>query len=303
MTSRFALITQSYKADLNECRLLCESIDKFAPNIDHIIFVNDEDESLFAALNYGRHKVVRKGVLLPRTFVRLPWKIAGHHFHISPFTLPIREWIVQQICKLAVFEYLGADYDAVFHLDSELVFMRPLNVDEWVKNGRYMMYRVDNVNEPSHDEYCNAAEALLPIDKGMPTTRQFNYMCQPTCFQRANLQEMLRHIRKRNLLRNWKYALSNTYRFSEYYLYNIFTDNVLNSRNHFHISVRPFSVVDISLIHDSSELGSEIRKQMSQPGVTGLCLQKRERKNLAAQYLPANIIESTIKQIWNEQAD
>ena len=78
-----AFVTQSYKADFDECRLLCESIDRFAPDIDHFIFVNDEDEAMFARLCYGRHRVARKGTLLPRGFVRVPWKIAGHHFHIS----------------------------------------------------------------------------------------------------------------------------------------------------------------------------------------------------------------------------
>ena len=43
MENKVAIITQSYKNDFRECKLLCESMDKFAPNIDHYIFVNDED--------------------------------------------------------------------------------------------------------------------------------------------------------------------------------------------------------------------------------------------------------------------
>ena len=214
-----AFVTQSYKADFDECRLLCESIDRFAPDIDHFIFVNDEDEAMFAPLCYGRHRVARKGTLLPRGFVRVPWKIAGHHFHISPFTLPVREWIVQQICKLAVFEHIGREYDAVFHIDSEIAFMRPFDIGRWVHpDGLCMMYRVDNTGEPSHDEYCDAAEKLLPIEKGAAETRRYNYMCQPTCFERENLTAMLTDISRRAPFRNWKLALANTCRFSEYYL-------------------------------------------------------------------------------------
>lgn len=31
MENKVAIITQSYKNDFRECKLLCESIDKFAP--------------------------------------------------------------------------------------------------------------------------------------------------------------------------------------------------------------------------------------------------------------------------------
>lgn len=299
-----AFVTQSYKADFDECRLLCESIDRFAPDIDHFIFVNDEDEALFAPLSYGRHRVARKGLLLPRCFVRVPWKIAGHHFHVSPLTLPVREWIVQQICKLAVFEYIGREYDAVFHIDSEIVFMRPFDVERWVHpDGSYMMFRVDNVCEPSHDEYCDAAEKLLPIAGGMAETRRYNYMCQPTCFERENLTAMLEDIARRSPLRSWKLALANTYRFSEYYLYDIYTDQVLGGRNHYHIAERPFPVVDISLYRDDVSLGHAIAQAMECPVAEGVWLQKRDRKKLADTYLPSAEIESTIKRLWNDQAD
>lgn len=66
-------------------------------------------------------------------------------------------------------------------------------------------------------------------------------------FRARNLTAMLTDISRRAPFRNWKLALANTYRFSEYYLYDIYTDRVLGGRNHFHIAERPFPVVDISL--------------------------------------------------------
>lgn len=103
---KIAIVTQSYKNDFNECRLLCESIDRFAKQLDHFIFVNDEDWGLFKALDYGNHHIFKKSVILPCYLVRVPFKILGHHFHVSPFTIPVREWIIQQICKLGAFEVL-----------------------------------------------------------------------------------------------------------------------------------------------------------------------------------------------------
>lgn len=60
MENKVAIITQSYKNDFRECKLLCESIDKFAPNLDHYIFVNDEDIEMFMCLQYGKHVVLKK---------------------------------------------------------------------------------------------------------------------------------------------------------------------------------------------------------------------------------------------------
>lgn len=49
---KLAFITQSYKNDYKECALLCESMDRFLPKeIDHFIFVNDEDYDLFLSLS------------------------------------------------------------------------------------------------------------------------------------------------------------------------------------------------------------------------------------------------------------
>ena len=57
---KLAFITQSYKNDYKECALLCESMDRFLPKeIDHFIFVNDEDYDLFLSL-HNEHHIVYK---------------------------------------------------------------------------------------------------------------------------------------------------------------------------------------------------------------------------------------------------
>lgn len=58
---KLAIVTQSYKADFDECGLLCKSIDKFVPgDILHYIFVNDEDYTQFLVYDYGQHCVLKK---------------------------------------------------------------------------------------------------------------------------------------------------------------------------------------------------------------------------------------------------
>lgn len=132
---KIALVTQSYRDDFEECRLLCESIDRFARDMMHFIFVNDEDEKMFRPLEYGNHKVLKKGTIMPWYFFRLPFKFKGHRFKISPLSLPVRGWIEQQICKLGIFDIIGKEYDAVLNIDSECVLMKPLVVERYILNG------------------------------------------------------------------------------------------------------------------------------------------------------------------------
>ncbi len=295
-----AFVTQSYKADFHECRLLCESIDRFAPDLDHFIFVNDEDYKMFLALNYGNHRVYRKSTVLPRYLVRLPLKLMGHHFHVSPFTIPVREWIIQQICKLGVFEVIGDEYEATFNVDSECVLMRPFSTDEWVRDGKYMMFRPVNVNEPSHDEYCNAYMRLLKVD---PSRRddvwRYNYMNSATCFVRENVEELLGAIAQNNIARSWKLALCNTYRFSENYTYGIFTNYRLGGRHHFVADYRPLTLIDICTLPDPDRFAKALAGAMADSRTAGVWLQKKDRKNLAGKYLDFATIERIVKEYWN----
>lgn len=298
---KLAIITQSYKNDFKECKLLCESIDKFAPEIDHFIFVNDEDIQMFTELNYKRHVVYKKSAILPWFLVRVPFKIMGHYFHISPITIPVREWIIQQICKLGVFKVIGSEYDAVFNIDSETVFMKPLDISQWVKDGKYMMYRVVNVNEPSHDEYCKAAEKLLGLEGHLEEISKYNYMNTPVCFVKENLESLLTEIKKHSGWHSWKIVLCNTYRFSEYYTYGIYTDKVLHMKNHFFIDRHFFPQIDISECNGLEDFKKKMVNQLADSQSMGLWLQKKDRKLLADKYLDFSQINKVIHQYWNKE--
>jgi len=73
--------------------------------------------------------------------VRIPFRILGHHFRISPFTIPVREWIIQQIVKLSVWEVIDSSYEIFFNVDSETVFMKPFSLDSFLKEGRLGIFR------------------------------------------------------------------------------------------------------------------------------------------------------------------
>lgn len=295
-----AIVTQSYKNDYNECRLLCESIDRFAPDMDHFIFVNDEDVKLFQTMNYGRHKVFGKATILPWYMIRFPWKIMGHHFHISPVTIPVREWIIQQLCKLGVFEVIGSEYDAVFNVDSETVLMKPLDMSQWVHDGKYFLYRAYRPDEPNHAEFINVTKRLLNCNGNSDNLLdRYSYMSAMQCFERTNLQNLLDRIKKRSVFRSWKHILANTYRFSEYYAYGVFTNNELGMANHFPIDYRPCPVIDIAEYPDIQSFNDELNSKLSDPRIAGVCLQKKDRKRLSGKYPEFSMLEHSIRQHWD----
>lgn len=297
---KLAIITQSYKNDFNDCRLLCESIDRFAPTMDHFIFVNDEDYAMFGPLNYGHHKVYKKGTILPWYLWRLPIKILGHHFHIGPFTIPVREWIIQQICKLGVYEVIGDGYDAVFNIDSETVLMRPLDITRWVKDGKYMMFQDEYEAEPSKGDYMYSAKKLLGLtDDEMKEIGKWNFMNTPVCFERENTKKLLEHLTKISPF-GWKWHLCNTYRFSEYYTYGIFCKHFLKMQNHFHVDRHYFPQVDRSSCSDKNDFVTKMKKELEDKSAMGLWLQKRVRKSRSKSYLDFDVISQAIKEYWDE---
>lgn len=145
---KFAFSTQSYKGDFRECKLLCESLDRFAPGIEHFIFVNDEDYLLFRSLNYSQHKVHKKSECTPWYFFRFPFKILDHFFWVSPFTFPMRGWIYQQICKLAIFDVIGDSYDFIINMDSEVIMIKPFDLNS-VYKGVNLNYIETLLQEPT----------------------------------------------------------------------------------------------------------------------------------------------------------
>ena len=63
------------------------------------------------------------------------------------------------------------------------------------KDGKYLLYRVKNINEPSHDEYCRAAQKLLDLKEGYDKISYYNYMNTPVCFVRENIQLILGELK------------------------------------------------------------------------------------------------------------
>ena len=302
IAKKIAFVTQSYKNDFFECKLLCESLDRFAPEYDHFIFVNDEDFKLFKSLKYGRHYIFKKSRILPWYLFRLPIKLAGHYFHVSPFTIPVREWIIQQICKLGVFEVVGAEYGAVFNIDSETVVMKPFEIGKMINDsGKYMLFRDSKEDEPSKKDYYVTVKKFLSIsDADMPCISKWNYMNTPVCFERENLKALLKEIDKNTFFGGWKRVLCNTYRFSEYYTYGVFADFCLKQKNHFLTDVHFFPQIDMRWCKNLDEFNNMMEEKLADTNALGLWLQKGARKSDSDEYLNMKDVRDLIYSYWKK---
>src|ERR1700685_3066756 len=96
----YALVTPSYWRDLSRCEMLVESVDRWvAPHVRHYLIIARRDLPLFKHMFNTRTRLIVVEDIIPRWLIRLP---GLRRFWFSLKTLPVRNWILQQIVKFAV---------------------------------------------------------------------------------------------------------------------------------------------------------------------------------------------------------
>lgn len=228
-----SLVTCSFSGDLDVCRMLCDSVDRFVPEtIAHRLYVPAQDMPLFAGLATRRRTIATQESLLPRWFWKLPlppqpWRarlgLPRRNVYLTPWSLPVRGWIAQQIMKLAATE--AAESDIVVHVDSDNAFIRPFARESLVRDGRVRLYRNPAmVDLPSHRLWHAAAGRLL----GLPPSDFYGaeYIDQLVVWRRSVLLRLLARITQTTGL-DWRVALARTPHFAEYILYGVFADRAL----------------------------------------------------------------------------
>ena len=123
-------------------------------------------------------------------------------------------------------------------------------------------------------------------------------MNTPVCFVRENIKALLAEIRRNYWMKSWKLSLCNTYRFSEYYTYGIYSDKILEMKNHYLINYHVFPQIDISECSDIDDFKARMKDVLSDSQAVGLWLQKKDRKSLSDKYLEFNSIHDAIFDYW-----
>jgi hypothetical protein len=233
---RTAIVTASYAPDFERCKLLCETIDRFVTGFTrHFILVEHRDVALFRQLEGPRRVVIDENDLLPRWIRPFPdpSNFGRRRIWLSPRTLPLRGWHVQQFRRIAVAAH--ADEDAFFYVDSDVAFLKPFDCAcAWRGDDLRLLRRDGDLLRPVPGDqriWSEHAGQVLGIAPASPGGH--DYIGTLIAWRRDALLTMCKHIEKVTG-RHWIAAIGRSRRFSECMIYGRYADEVLMTRGHYH---------------------------------------------------------------------
>lgn len=226
------LITCSYSGDLESCRLLCESVDRFAsPQIRHRLYVPKRDFPLFAGFVTDHRTIAAQEDLLPPWFRKVPlprprvrawFHLPRRNVYLTPYGL-VRGWIAQQIMKVSA--TLKSTSDVVAHIDSDNFFIRPLSPSLFIERGKVRFYAgTETLGLKTHQPWYTTGARLLGLDGSDFYTA--DYIDQFITWRPSVVELMVRRIEE-TAGENWAAALARTPHFAEYVLYGLFVERVM----------------------------------------------------------------------------
>ncbi|CDM62807.1 MULTISPECIES: DUF6492 family protein [Rhizobium] len=223
MGSSISLITPSYRGDLDSCRLLCDSIDRYVTGYDvHYLVIGDEDADVFAGFEGKRRRVIVSSSLLPPLWSLPKWR--GRRYWWAPqLRLPIYGWHLQQMRKIAM--TLAQPSERVMCIDSDNCFCRPLDLSATASTPKLAHYSAPgdvNRSRPSHVRWWQNAHRLLGLSA--PALPGDDFISQMVLWERRTVVAMVKRIEAASGL-GWWQALARIRHFSEYLIYGIFVAN------------------------------------------------------------------------------
>ena len=233
MTQSFAIATPSYAGDVERCRLLCASIDRFVTgHAAHYLLVEDADVALFRPLEGPRRRVIAESELLPVWLKSWPdpLSLGRRRVWTGPRALlrgvpPLRGWHAQQLRKFAL--PLKSDEDVVLFADSDMLFLRTFDVASLATQDGVRLYRKPDgiaAQMREHRGWCDSAAGLLGLPA--PDFPSPDYINNMVSWRRDNVRALMDHIESTSG-RDWVSAIASRRSFSEYVIYGYFVERVL----------------------------------------------------------------------------
>ncbi len=220
----FAIITPSYAPDFERCRLLSLSIQKYvSPCITHYIIVDRRDLLLFRQLQGPNTEILTVESLLPWWIQRIPLLKNGW---LSLKTLPIRNWIIQQIVKILVAELINQD--VLVFVDSDTAFVRPFNLESFIRDDQVRLFREPPYDVAAHVKGHKTANQLLGISNvNYPDP---GYIGNVITWRRENVYKLYQKLESISG-KGWIETLANSWNLAEYILYGVFVDYFLQEES------------------------------------------------------------------------
>ena len=236
---RVALVTPSYAADFERCKLLCESVDRFvSEDVDHYILVDDGDYSQFSGLSGGKRHVVNELDILPSWLhnFKQGFSQSSRKVWLSTKTWPMRGWHVQQLRRIAIAGHIS--HDGILYCDSDMLFVRPFKTQTLWQNGSMRLYRKPNAinsdvmeKNALHFDWTQSAAALNGLNT--PSFPAHDYINNLVTWRRQHVLDMCKNI-ETSTGRDWVSAIGRNRSFSECQIYGAYADGVIGGEGHWH---------------------------------------------------------------------
>lgn len=244
MTPKNAIVTASYAPDFERCAILCETIDRHVTGHScHYLLVDTVDAPLFRRLEGPGRRVITETELLPAWLRRLPTALSpgGRRVWVSPFTLPLHGWHVQQIKRIAVAALL--DDDGLLFCDSDTAFVRDYDLSDMWVGDRVRLFRREHGARDTpvadHMRWVEHAGRTLGIAEA--DRNDHDYVSQFVTWRRRTVLDMCDHIERLHG-RHWVSVLGRSRKFSECMIYGAYVDCILGGAGHL-VADRPYGAV------------------------------------------------------------
>ncbi len=233
---KICLVTPSYAPDFERCKLLVDSVKRYSNTpLKHYIVVDREDLSLFQQLSDSETIVLAKEELLPKWIVKVPF-FTKKNIWFSYKTLPVRGWLVQQLIKLGIAEYIPEDI--LVFADSDVFFVRDFDLSCFIKDDKVRFFAQPGKVNPEAPHlpgwYFDASKLLNLAPPQFPVS---NYMGQLIFWRKDNVLQLHQYLEQKNH-KHWVETICANWNVSEYILYGVFVEQILQEHSGHYIDDR-----------------------------------------------------------------
>jgi hypothetical protein len=244
-----AILTPSYRPDLERLRRLHRSVlEHTDSDVVHHVIVPRSDLDVFGDLVSSRFRLWSEADFLPpgfvltdgfadfvRRFEFLPAKARVKAVNMRRPWPPVRGWILQQIVKLQAATRLDADVVAV--IDSDVVLIRDVNHETFVRNSAVRLYRNPHGITPAMDRHVRwetAASRLLGVGTSVEHP---DYIAGLVTWDPVLVADCLKRV-DAVASGEWATAVGSELHFSEFMLYGSFVHELGTPRQNSFVSDR-----------------------------------------------------------------